>query len=1241
MNSSWQPSPREKLQRRPTHLSVASIGTSASGIADSTISFGSEWTGENGQGFRISQFPVPPSEIPTPTPSTYSGTPTSTSFSNSPATRFPPSPSDQRSLAQSGNSTPSTPRSLFYDRQDRAYPGPSQGADDQSMKSGSTVWNRLPPVPPLSVRKPALPSLPTQNARPPISVQPRSANAVGSAPSTQSPVSERSLQKRPASPTSLAGASTIDWSDAASGISVNPSEERLLSTSFITSLLAQTSDPLHVGMEKPPSAWRGYARPSEQSDTTSQSSRGGTSTIDSSTQLIHDPDKGTKRRPYHQSIPVSIRSNPSEHYLLGSVEQEPFPRRKLSPVYDNPASADNSRPASGDYSDTLHSAEDQVVTVVRSPSVTLGSSRAVGVVPAYRIAFTAKSTASDGKTMASNTSMITSTTLSPLPPVHRPDAPHNVGGYGGFDDGAPRESEEDYSKMGDITFNMSQVDLPTSPALPSTAGTTHTTFREDAMGGRSLRQTLQRNQSMKSVVSSIVSRVSRISNTSVARRAKYIAWLRKRPLPPLPPMPHNPPPRLSHAEEIQRSEDAIPLPSLMKRAEALHIMLDDGRLPAGSVRATEYYDGDTSEYKGFRPDGVVYANDRQSGFNAAGNIRNSQFSRFRRQKEGQNRRTTYLNAKASSSSPEQRKKRRRLWIIMVVVIFGILLIAIPVGLAEEKKGSSEVVCSGNLTGASCTLDATCVCTATSGSSCKPLAKSLFDLVDAVNTLFVANFSASSLSDALFDAQGQPTGNACGKQAVLVDVAPGLDSVAFPNRTKWAQSAILWNLGMSVNIGATTSLQKFVSSAAWSTLGSQDGSVSTGNQKFAVNASGFTFDFAAQTVSPIRTSFQQDANPGSAQLSEVSVTAGTALDRMYSFALGKITSFLCLARPHPRSSTASSTQRQATLRQFWTSTLQRQDSDLSKFISAVQNSAFILPFDATSSPGGTALTTLMANTTTTPFPPPLACYPGLSSTQLEKTNSLETIVFGLSSASSASSFDTSCFPDRPIYGVVNLLHLHLPFPDGREGVGLQGAVLSQDAKVRAVVYSGEMVSALPGATTVPDTIASSLDPREFGTASHLNHVLLNYLSSISNSNSTLASKLIDFVLSSSSAPPSDPDLLSSLSSLPILEFALFGSITPRDISSSVTSFSTPSGSLFFGSDKGQTFRSWALTVPSQTVAWATGAFASQIVRERSTPNSDFESVWTPASQLIHTGSEDSSSVQKITDSLSSFGLFSSS
>jgi hypothetical protein len=226
----------------------------------------------------------------------------------------------------------------------------------------------------------------------------------------------------------------------------------------------------------------------------------------------------------------------------------------------------------------------------------------------------------------------------------------------------------------------------------------------------------------------------------------------------------------------------------------------------------------------------------------------------------------------------------------------------------------------------------------------------------------------------------------------------------------------------------------------------------------------------------------------------------------------------------------------------------------------------------------------------------------------------------------------------VYGIVDLLRLRLPFPDERQGVGLQAAVISQEAKVRAIVYSGEILSALPDATSLPSLSALSTDPREFGTLDFMDHVLLNYLSSISNT--TLTNELIALVLSSGPAPPSNTsDLAQTLPSLPVLEFALFGSVKPQDIAGSVSSFSTPSGSLFFGSGAGQTFREWALVNTSAQVAWTENSLSEQVVHEGAQTNSEFESVWTPASKLVSQGSTDASDVGGVVASLESFGLFS--
>ncbi len=71
----------ERTHGRPSHLSVGSLVTNASGLAESTIS---QWTAESADtAARISQFPVPPTELPTPTTPTRSTFPSPRSAATS------------------------------------------------------------------------------------------------------------------------------------------------------------------------------------------------------------------------------------------------------------------------------------------------------------------------------------------------------------------------------------------------------------------------------------------------------------------------------------------------------------------------------------------------------------------------------------------------------------------------------------------------------------------------------------------------------------------------------------------------------------------------------------------------------------------------------------------------------------------------------------------------------------------------------------------------------------------------------------------------------------------------------------------------------------------------------------------------------------------------------------------------------------------------------------------------------
>ena len=436
------------LQRRPTHLSVTSLATNASALADSTISFGSEWSGA---AVRISQFPAPPTEIPTPTLSTYSGLRTPTSPlpaipSPTYSARSPPSPrSPNESLA--GSSTHSTIADVR-----RRFP-----------------FLPLSPTRPLNLRKR---SAEEPQLRPSISqltIHPDNANLLGPRP--------------PASP--AATSSLYDWNDGSSGISISTAEERMLSTSFITSLLEterqqqqgqrpqqhqQQAQQDQQAQQKPPTVWNRFERQMKTNAVASGSKSSGQAGP------LGSIPESYERRPAHQSIPASV----APHYL-SEVSVVPPPLDSpislrsslLRPSGEKESPSAGSRPVSADYSlaETLHSEEEQTRTVVRtasfSPAV-VSTARAVGVVPAYRISYNGRSSlqrppALDPIDTSAGSIITAATTISPLPPIHRADAPQSVSGHGHSVDGHPRDSEDDYIKVNSFSLDG---EVPQSPALP-------------------------------------------------------------------------------------------------------------------------------------------------------------------------------------------------------------------------------------------------------------------------------------------------------------------------------------------------------------------------------------------------------------------------------------------------------------------------------------------------------------------------------------------------------------------------------------------------------------------------------------------------------------------------------------------------------------------------------------------------------------------------------------------------------
>ncbi|KIK71106.1 hypothetical protein GYMLUDRAFT_66319 [Collybiopsis luxurians FD-317 M1] len=725
-------------------------------------------------------------------------------------------------------------------------------------------------------------------------------------------------------------------------------------------------------------------------------------------------------------------------------------------------------------------------------------------------------------------------------------------------------------------------------ALPSSV--MQPTFLRDTSRTNSGMQSRQSFHSTKSFVPSVISRISE-TGRSIARA---MPWKRK-PLPPVPTIPHIP-----IAQEAQnRLEDSrAPLPELVARAEALNGLLEKGYHPHHSL----------DSYYGALPKDDSHA----SAFVGSGtSLRDGESSLLRRRGDTSEVWDAQLSPR-KSRTPNPRRKR---YIIILAVFIVIAAASIGAGVGVklgQKQVSSLPKCSNeSFTGTFCDLDATCVCTS-NDSSCNGLAQSIISLTPTMNQHFSTNYTIPSVYTAIWLAAGSSTGSNCASQAILIDT-PGLSAQSTPNRTSWARSALLWDLVQSQNVSAIQSLQSFTKSAPWSSLNNSDGPIS-GQSSFSTNTSGFTFDFAAQIISQPAVSFAENGQPLNEQISRAGNTATAALNRMYSYAV------------------ASSTQRSNALQLYWTNVLGQKSSDLLNFQSVVKSSAILLPFDATYN----GVASQLSNSTQM-FPIPISCYPGLNASQIQQIDDIEQTVFGLSAVSPASSFNSSCYPDRPLYGVLDVLRLRLPFIDSRTGVATQAVSLQNDVYPRAIVRCGEVLGALPLSSNASSFTAATINPRSYGTLNNFDSVLLDYLSAIPVD---VAVALASFLLSSTNGlPPSNTSTLaSSIASIPSIEVTIFGTVLPSDVNNVVSSFVSPSGSLFFGSNQGQSVRDFAIIAAGQSVVWAQGALSTVVARDSSETDPTFQDIWTNAALAI-TNNASNVGVSNITSSLLSTGKMS--
>ncbi|KAG7099311.1 hypothetical protein E1B28_001169 [Marasmius oreades] len=696
-------------------------------------------------------------------------------------------------------------------------------------------------------------------------------------------------------------------------------------------------------------------------------------------------------------------------------------------------------------------------------------------------------------------------------------------------------------------------------------------------------QSRQSFHSSRSIATSVISRLS-------AGVARVLPWRKTKPLPPVPTIP------IAAQITDRREEAQLQLSDLAARAETLNELLEKGYHPHQSVGSSftiKKLESQTSALTTLRSGGIS-------------------------QHPLQPRNTLPL---APTDGSHQRSvlpaNRKRYCVILVLfIIIAGAAIGAGVGVTVSRKGPITPKCAGQFTGMACDLNATCVCIPSTAGSCNALASAVIDAIPLMNDAFSTNYTLSSTYNSLWLAHAATSSSDCGSQALLIDAAPGLKFVDSPNRTQWARSALLWTVLQTQDVQVVQNMQKALQNAPWSSVGSSDGVVEDKKNAFSTSASGFTFNFASQTVTQPSVTFVNNGQPSNAQIGRVGGASLDALNRMYSYAF------------------ASSTQRQTALSTYWSSVLQQRPEDLPSFKSAITSAPILLPFDATFKP----LTSLMRNDSNSPFPPPLGCYSGLNQSVIDRINKVEQGVFGLSAVSPASSFDISCFPGRPIYGVLDVLRLRLPFIDSHAGTGKQAVVLRQDVYPRAILHTGELLSALGPFSETLEATPFIANPRDHGTVNNVNHVILNFLLSISDVN--LAMSLIQFILLARGTPPPDNGFIAkSLSSIPSIEVAIFGSVSGADVTSAVSSFSTPSGSMFFGSSAAQAMRQWSIDgLSGAGVSWTENATSQEIARDNKLDDSIWNDVWRAASTALERDAPNVG-IKNVTDSLRNNGKFS--
>lgn len=538
------PSPRHR-----THLSLI---TSASGVADSTISYNTYATGISEGSLNLSQFPPPPATLP-------SSSPVVERFLSSPSLSTFTVPVPPRVYPGIDQRSPSPARSTFtvtasvYSGVDQGQPSPSWStytisprAQIHASRSATPtvrpgfVLDRDLPSPALSTftLNPPLPictapPLPAADAQPILFPSSRELSDDGcSSRGHGKPEHTQNFDTRAdsQSPTPLlmdGKLSPHDWHEGSSILSVDPAEERMLSTSLITDLLSSNTP------DKTPS-------PGERLPL-----------------RLHLPPSqaGMSNHGSEMSYPpLSLRHNEP---VAGSDRFLPTSHPPIVPGEGPNSRIDRENDTMASYSHEEHP------NIVRNTEGLTRRLSVVGMAPATLRHMASETSVSDSLLPRSQVTCGSTTPLNPYPPPAFSSAMNKL-----------------QTTATQPPSGVSQRWTPERPLSPD--------FSSGKRPVRPQRRTsAHSSRTVRSHVSSLISSVGH--RTARAARAT-MGWMRVKPLPPIPTIRQN---SIYEEQEHRRMEGTVALPQLVDRADRLVVMLDSGHLPQDAIiRATSRFSSD-------------------------------------------------------------------------------------------------------------------------------------------------------------------------------------------------------------------------------------------------------------------------------------------------------------------------------------------------------------------------------------------------------------------------------------------------------------------------------------------------------------------------------------------------------------------------------------------------------------------------------------------------------------------------